>query len=262
MAGAAGGASCLIGRNSSLLSSPLPVMATENVMPTNIEEQPLNSLKSSFAVSEFAAEEGPATDGANTAAQPLAARLADPKPVVRKGAYAELAALWGAEACAAEEYETHAPMLRKLLADNASICHEPALDACLAFAKGAPAESVGAEARAAAGAIVEKHAAGKYGPKALDALLALFGSGKDAATATQAALASGAAHKVPKTRAAAAKGLVGVLRGFGGGAVDTKLVTTLVVGLVEHRDKLVRDEGLALLGELRLARGDVSAISP
>lgn len=145
-------------------------------------------------------------------------------------------------------------MLKKMLADNASLCHESAILAASAFAQHAPADAVSAAASDMAGPLVEKHAAGKQQAKAIDALVALFKAG--ATDAVERALLGGAKHKVPKTCAAAAKTLVAVMRASGGVGLELKAVTGLVVGLIEHRDKSVRDEGMALLGELRAARGD------
>lgn len=217
---------------------------SENTPPaTNIEEQPLATLKSSFDVPEHAGE---SSDPA--AEKPLASRLVDSKPVVRRGAYGELAALF---AGGDVDFDEHASTLKKILLDNASNCHEAALDATIAFAQHAPSEAVTASAPSAARAIVDKHAAGKLQSKAIEALLCLNGAGDEAAAAVQSALATGAGHKVPKTRAAAAKALVAILRGFGGDGTTSKALAPLVVPLLEHRDKGVRDEGHALLGELR-----------
>ena len=229
----------------------------ENSVPqtTNIEEISLSQLKSSFNVAEFAT--GASVDSPGGANKPLAARLGDSKPVVRRAAYAELATLFAAEDTLGVDYEEHAPALKKMLMDNASNCHEPALDVITAFAQKAPPEIVVPAASAAAGALVEKHAAGKYQPKAIEALLSLVGVGKEGAAAVQHALTAGAKHKVPKTCAAAAKALVATMRGFPSGTLDAKALTPLLVPLIEHRDKSVRDEGMALLGEVRIARGDL-----
>ena len=226
----------------------------ENMPPAtnSIEDAPLASLKSAFDVPEHEV----AADGGD-ANKSLAERLVDSKPVTRKEAYAELAKLFssgGAEAAAA--FDEHASTLKKMLLDNASLCHDSALDAAIAFAKSAPVEQVQAGAAAAAAAVVEKHASGKLQAKALDALLVLVETGAGATHAVQNALLSGAAHKVPKVRAAAAKGLTSVIRAFGASKLELKAVSGVVVGLVEHRDKAVREEGLALLGELRVALGD------
>ena len=60
---------------------------------------------------------------------------------------------------------------------------------------------------------VEKHASGKFQSKAIDTLLLLVQAGS--MPAVQGALVSGAAHKVPKVRAAAAKALTMAMRAFG-----------------------------------------------
>ena len=228
----------------------------ENVAPTavNIEEQPLSALKSSFNVSEYAP--GESAPASATEAGPLAARLVDGKPVVRREAYVELAGVLAAAAGGDGScFEEYAPLLKKVLLDNASTCHEPAIDIAAAIATHAPAVVAQGVASAAANALVEKHVAGKLQPKALDALLAFAAAG--ATDSVASALVKGSAHKVPKTRAAAAKGLAALLQGAAQPeSLDLKAATTVVVGLIEHRDKAVRDEGLALLGALRLLRGD------
>ena len=88
-------------------------MASENAVPTNIEDQPLTSLKSTFAVSEFAADSGAASPSTG-APQPLAKRLIDSKPVTRRAAYIELAGVF-TNGASPEDFEEHSPLLKKLL---------------------------------------------------------------------------------------------------------------------------------------------------
>ena len=108
--------------------------------------------------------------------------------------------------------------------------------------------------------VVEKHApTPKLQPKAFDALFAFAQNGS--AEQVHSALISGSAHKVPKVRAAAAKALAAVVAKLGGKSLDLKAVGGVMLGLIEHRDKAVRDEGLTLLGELRLARGDAAVFN-
>ena len=224
----------------------------ENVPCANVEEQPLAALKSTFNVSEHA--EAPADADSS---QPLGKRLVDNKPNVRKAACAELASLFEEAGEDRTPFEEHAPLVHKLLLDNASLCHENALLAAAAFAKAAPAEVVLAEAKHIATAVVEKHAhSGKavLQAKATEVLASLVEAG--AASATQPALVAGAAHKVPKVRAAAAKVLAQLVRSFRPGVLDLNAISPVLAGICEHREKAVRDEGAALVGELRLIRGD------
>ena len=108
---------------------------TENIEPNHsLEDVPLDQLKSTFTVSETA-EPAQAIESS----LPLGERLASKTPMVRKSAYAELTTLFEADGA---PFEAHAPMLKKILADNARLCHEGALSATLAFALHAPAELV------------------------------------------------------------------------------------------------------------------------
>ena len=254
----------------------------ENATNPNVglEELPLASLKGGFQVAEFADPE-PSADAAGgallsgcaapsprvpcpaaadpsraRAAGPLATRFVDSKPAVRKAAYAELAELF--EAATSEEdlaFEEHQAVLGKLLADNAPLCHESAIAAVAAFGGKASDAAVQAIAAATSKTIVEKHAAGKCSERAVEALLRFIEAG--ASEAVQAALLEGAAHKVPKTAKAAAKAFSTALHAFGAAPFELKAVPApTLVGLLEHRDKGVRDEGAALVGYLRLYRGD------
>ena len=225
----------------------------ENVAPAvinSIEEAPLTSLKSTFDVSEHAPD--PATEAANaaSAAKPLAVRLTDAKPVARKGAYEELAKLFGGgDADAAAAFEEHAPALKKVLLDNASLCHEAALSAAIAFAAGAPDGVVEERAASLAGAVVDKLLpTPKLVPKALEALLTFVRRG--AGAAVLGALLSGAASKVPKVCGGAAKGLSAVLKEHGAETPSLKQVIGVIACLINHRDKGVRDEAQTVFIEV------------
>lgn len=223
---------------------------TENVEPNAFDDVPLTQLKGSAF---FVPEEADVKVEDDDASLPLVQRLAAMKPVTRKQAYFDLSALLEASGADDPSFAEYGPQLKKLLTDNASLCHEGALSVAFTFASKAPDAAVAAIAASAADAVVEKHLSGKLQAKAVDVILALIEAG--AAVHVQSALVKGAAHKVPKTCAAAVKALTAVLRSFGP-VLDTRALLGLPVMLLEHRDKAVRDEATVFVGELRRLRGD------
>ena len=209
--------------------------------------------KSTFNVSEFAET---TRTNRKISSKPLASLIPSQKSA---RLYAELAELFGrGNADSAGAFVEYSDTLKKMLSDNASLCHEAALEAAIAFANGAKPELVSSVSSSSINIVVEKHApTPKLQPKAFDALFAFAQNGS--AEQVHSALISGSAHKVPKVRAAAAKALAAVVAKLGGKSLDLKAVGGVMLGLIEHRDKAVRDEGLTLLGELRLARGDAAS---
>ena len=168
----------------------------------------------------------------------------------------ELPAILGGESgppdtVAAAEHADHIP---RLLADRAPLCHEGALDATVAWLRAAPAEAVGAAAGAVAKALMEKHAPGKYQPKAIAALLSLLRRG--GAEPVQSALEAGVRSKAPKTCAAALKASAEALLECGAAAFGAGPVVKQLPTLLQHRDKSVRDAAAALVGAVRHWLGD------
>ena len=233
-------------------------MATENVAPNQFDDVPLSQMKqSAFEVPEEA-DASVAPDA--EASLPLNDRLKTSKPGIRKQAYCELGSLLEASTGEASLFEEYAPMLvgdKKtpgLLHDKASLCHDGALSVVLAFAHHGPKETVTQRASVIVDAVVDKHLSqARLETKALDVLLALVDAG--AAAQVQDSLVKGAAHKVPKTCAAAAKALGTLLRARAG-SLDTRALASdkNIKALVEHRDKVVRGEGTAL-AELLMGGG-------
>ena len=220
----------------------------ENVVTNNLEEQPLSQLKSS---SVFDVPETAAPPESDESGLPLGQRLSSSKAPTRRDALKELAELFASgDATCFDEY---AARLRPALEDKGSLCHEGALNATLAFAQHAPEEAVN-EGAGIAKLMVEKHLAGKYQAKVVSALLCLLEVG--AAEAVQAALQLAVEAKIPKLKAGGARAAVEAMRVFGGGSVDAKALTGRLPELLDHRDKDVREQGAALLVELRRARGD------
>ena len=135
----------------------------------SLEEQPMAALKSSFNVAEHVAD-----DAADASSKPLADRIADSKPVVRRGAYAELATLFASSGGDASSFDEYGPALKKMLLDNASLCHDNALDALGAFVKHAPSHAVSGVATSAVRSIVEKPlAVPKLQAKAIEVVVSL-----------------------------------------------------------------------------------------
>ena len=236
-----------------LLFAPIDVggltTMAENAPVNSLEDIPLAQVKSTFNVAEHAESD------VSAAAGPLAKRLADGNPQVRKAAYSELAELF-ALADEPSVFDEYAARIVEILCDKMPATHGSALDAATAFLRGAPAELAQAQAGPMATTIVDKHLAR---PKALEALLYLVEVG--GASHVQIALALGAASKIVKTRAAALKALAQAVRLFGGSAFDLGALALVLApakgvdGNVEHRDKEVRDAAAALVGEVRLALG-------
>ena len=222
------------------------MMTDENDVTNAVEDQPLSQLKSVFDVPETAAP--PESDESSL---PLGQRLSSTKAPTRRDALKELAQLFasGDVVCFGE----YAARLRPALEDKGSLCHEGALDATLAFAQHAPEEAV-KEGSGVAKLMVEKHLAGKFQAKVVSALLCLLEVG--ATEAVQAAMQLAVEHKIPKLKAGGARAAVEAMRVFGGGSVDAKALTGRLPELLDHRDKDVREQGAALLVELRRARGD------
>eukprot|EP00967_Tisochrysis_lutea_P157938 scaffold321766_cov27-Tisochrysis_lutea.AAC.1 len=184
--------------------------------------------------------------------KPLTERMKASVPAVRKAAFAELGTqLAGkAEHLAADV----ADLVPAMLHDKAPLCHESALDAAAAWIQSAPASAISAVSSAVAKALVEKHAAGKFQAKAIAALVSLFQAG--GADAVNSALAAGLKAKVPKAIASALKASAEVLALCGGGAFDAQPQIKALADMLQHRDKLVRDEATALVGVIRLHYGD------
>ena len=231
----------------------LPYMEIENNVTTanGFDDVILSSIKSDFNVAEHAQPESDDLSG-----KPLSNRLVATAPAVRKAAYLELAAILGGESGPpdAEAAAEHADHIPRLLADRAPLCHEGALDATVAWLRAAPAEAVGAAAGAVAKALMEKHAPGKYQPKAIAALLSLLRRG--GAEPVQSALEAGVRSKAPKTCAAALKASAEALLECGAAAFDAGPVVKQLPTLLQHRDKSVRDAAAAVVGAVRHWLGD------
>ena len=205
----------------------------ENVEPNAFDDVPLDQLKGQAFVVPEEAEPAEVSDDLSL---PLSARLIAAKPPTRKQAYTELSALLNDSAGNGALFEEHGPQLKKMLTDNAPLCHDGALSVALSFALKGPQEAVTTVAAMIAQVVVDKHLSGKFQAK-VDVILALVQAG--AAALVQGALVKGAAHKVPKTCAASAKVLTAVLRAFGP-VLDMRALLVLPASLVEHRDKAVR----------------------
>mmetsp|Transcript_1961 Transcript_1961/g.6632 ORF Transcript_1961/g.6632 Transcript_1961/m.6632 type:complete len:464 (-) Transcript_1961:462-1853(-) len=210
-----------------------------------------SSIKSDFNVAEHAQPESDDLSG-----KPLSNRLVATAPAVRKAAYLELAAILGGESGPpdAEAAAEHADHIPRLLADRAPICHEGALDATIAWLEYVSPEAVVGVAGAVAKALMEKHAPGKYQPKAIAALLSLLRRG--GAEPVQSALEAGVRSKAPKTCAAALKASAEALLECGAAAFDASPHLKQLPALLQHRDKSVRDAAAALVGAVRHWLGD------
>ena len=112
-------------------------MQNENLSTNTLEEQPLSQIKSS---SVFDVPETVAPAESDDSGAPLGQRLSSSKPPTRRDALKELAQLFasGDTAC----FDEFGAKLKPALEDKASLCHEGALDAALAFAQHAPAGAV------------------------------------------------------------------------------------------------------------------------
>ena len=217
----------------------------------SLDDLPVATHSADFAVPEQAAP----TAVEDTSLLPLASRLAHSKPAERKQAYAELSVAFvlGGSAGEAAVFDENLPQLKGILMDGASLCHDSALGVALAFTAHAPTATVTEAAAMIATVVVDKHLPGSKQAKALDVILSLVEAG--AVAHVQRALIGGAAHRAPKTRAAAVRAIAAALHAFGH-VLDTKSLLDLPATLVEHGDKGVRDAGAALVGELRRLRGE------
>ncbi|EOD15475.1 hypothetical protein EMIHUDRAFT_245824, partial [Emiliania huxleyi CCMP1516] len=208
------------------------------------------------ALADLCEEEQPPAPADDQSGKPLGDRLVATAPAVRKAAYLELAAILGGESGPpdAEAAAEHADHIPRLLADRAPICHEGALDATIAWLEYVSPEAVVGVAGAVAKALMEKHAPGKYQPKAIAALLSLLRRG--GAEPVQSALEAGVRSKAPKTCAAALKASAEALLECGAAAFDAGPVVKQLPTLLQHRDKSVRDAAAALVGAVRHWLGD------
>ena len=208
------------------------------------------------ALADLCEEEQPPAPADDQSGKPRGDRLVATAPAVRKAAYLELAAILGGESGPpdAEAAAEHADHIPRLLADRAPICHEGALDATIAWLEYVSPEAVVGVAGAVAKALMEKHAPGKYQPKAIAALLSLLRRG--GAEPVQSALEAGVRSKAPKTCAAALKASAEALLECGAAAFDAGPVVKQLPTLLQHRDKSVRDAAAALVGAVRHWLGD------